>query len=113
MEVIPGEGADESLFCNLACFVLVYTRSYPKSSKEGKTRAKKERRARDTLLLPSRVSLSRARSFLRPLLPSACYAGYSSWEGLLLYISHIGTLLHELFATCLFRDFDERTFRDT
>ena len=23
MEVIPGEGADESLFCNLACFVLV------------------------------------------------------------------------------------------
>ena len=67
MEVIPGEGADESLFCNLACFVLVYTRSYPKSSKEGKTRAKKERRARDTLLLPSRVSLSRARSFLRLL----------------------------------------------
>ena len=67
MEVIPGEGADESLFCNLACFVLVYSRSYPKSSKEGKTRAKKERRARDTLLLPSRVSLSRARSFLRLL----------------------------------------------
>ena len=23
MEVIPGEGADEGLFCNLACFVLV------------------------------------------------------------------------------------------
>ena len=28
------------------------------------------------LPLPSRVSLSRARSFLRILLPSACYAGY-------------------------------------
>ena len=28
------------------------------------------------LPLPSRVSLSRARSFLRPLLPSACYAGH-------------------------------------
>ena len=27
-------------------------------------------------LLPSRVSLSSARPFLRPLLPSACYAGY-------------------------------------
>ena len=26
----------------------------------------------------TRVSLSRARSFLRPLLPSACYAGYTS-----------------------------------
>jgi len=83
------------------------------SSRSLRSRPKKERRARDTLLLPSRVSLSRSRSFLRPLLPSACYAGYSSWEGLLLYISHVGTLLHELFATCLFRDFDERTFRYT
>ena len=54
------------------------------SSRSLRSRPKKERRARDTLLLPSRVSLSRARSFLRPLLPSACYAGYSSWEGLLL-----------------------------
>ena len=58
MEVIPGEGQTKSLFRNLACFVLVcvvliclpsnnnlrrskefvYTGSYPKSSKEGKTR---------------------------------------------------------------------------
>ena len=83
------------------------------SSRSLCSRPKKEQRARDTLLLPSRVSLSRARSSLRPLLPSACYAGYSPREGLLLYISHMGTLLHEIFATCLFRHFDERTFRDT
>ena len=31
-----------------------------------------------------RVSLSRARSFLRPLLPSACYAGYVTREFTLL-----------------------------
>ena len=33
---------------------------------------------RQALPLPSRDSLSRARSFLRPLLPSVCYAGY--WQ---------------------------------
>ena len=82
-------------------------------SRSLRSRPKTERRAIDTLLLPSRVSLSRARSFLRPLLPSACYADYSPRGRLLLYISHMGTLLHELFATCLFRDFDKRTFRDT
>ena len=32
------------------------------------------------LPLPSRVSFSRARFFLRPLLPSACYAGYDYWK---------------------------------
>ena len=32
----------------------------------------------------ARVSLSRARSFLRPLLPSACYAGYVTREFTLL-----------------------------
>ena len=34
------------------------------------------------LPLPSRVSFSRARFFLCPLLPSACYAGYFSRGGL-------------------------------
>ena len=40
--------------------------------KNGRARGRHARR------LPSRVSLSRARSFLRPLLPSAWHAGYLS-----------------------------------
>ena len=38
----------------------------------------KKKRAREKgLPHPSRVSLARARSLFRPLLPSACYAGYT------------------------------------
>ena len=42
---------------------------------KGGERKKERARERETrgLPLPSRVSLSRARSFFRPLLPSACY----------------------------------------
>ena len=36
------------------------------------------RHARGEVAHPSRVSLARARSLFRPLLPSACYAGYQT-----------------------------------
>ena len=35
---------------------------------------------------PLRVSLARARSLFRPLLPSACYAGYQSIVKISLYM---------------------------
>ena len=35
---------------------------------------------------PLRVSLARARSLVRPLLPSACYAGYQSIVKISLYM---------------------------
>ena len=49
---------------------LAYVAGSWKGAREGDTRGG------GSLPLPSRFSLSRARSFLRPLLPSACYAGY-------------------------------------
>ena len=36
---------------------------------------------------------------------------FSVWGGL--FSEFYGTLLHEIFATCLFRDVDARIFRDT
>ena len=49
---------------------------------------------------PSRVSLARARSLFRPLLPSACYAGYIIYDVMdLVGIVNLVNLLTNLTAT--------------
>ena len=56
------------------------------------------------LPLPSRVSLARARSFLHPFIPSACYAGYENGKKQQVQINKTTTLhLITLFCTFLSR----------
>ena len=59
---------------------------------------------------PSRVSLARARSFFRPLLPSACYAGLE-WLGMIQRSktrtcsdSRVSRLVNQSVITCIISD---------